>query len=199
MSLMRALCIVFVAGCGFQSPAGETGGMSLDANASGSDSTCPVNYDLNIPGPSRYRLIADGHRAWEQSDACDQDMQGMTHLAVIETPQELEDVRTFLKNPGSGLATGGIWIGAVQRMSATSPRDGWLGFDGADLFNGWGGTEPNDGLDNNENDHSEQFVVMEKGLSFFIDIPGNSTFSALCECDGKPIDSSVATLVASYH
>jgi hypothetical protein len=190
---MRAFGIILIAGCGFHSPAGT----STDPDAGGS--MCPVSYSLKIHEPSRYRVINNGHPAWEQSDACNQDTQGATHLAVIETPEELTNVKTLLMTLGPSLDGGGIWIGAVQRMSATSPGDGWLGFDGENLFNGWGGSEPSDGSDNDENDHSEQFVVMEKGAAYFIDISGNSTFGALCECDGKPIAPAVAALVDSYH
>ena len=158
-----------------------------------------MSYNITLTGSSRYRLIKEAHRPWEHSDACNQDAPAASHLVVIETAQELADINTFLMNQGTSLSGSGIWIGAVQRMNATSPRDGWLGFDGADLFNGWGGSEPNDGLDNNENDHEEQFAVIEKHLTYFIDIPSSFNFGALCECDGKPIDSTVASLVASYH
>ncbi len=197
---MRALGIVLIAGCGFQSPAGTTDGASPDPGATGSGSLqCPMSYNVALSGSSRYRLIIDGHRAWEQSDACNVDAPAATHLVVIETLQEFADIKAFLLGQSSGLAGDGIWIGAVQRMNATSLRDGWLGFDGADLFNGWGNGEPNDGSDNNENNHEEQFAGMEKNSSSFIDFPGSSSFGALCECDGKPIDPTVANLVASYH
>jgi len=149
--------------------------------------------------PSRYRLIVNGHRAWEQSDACNLDMPGAAHLVVIETPQELVAIKAFVMNLPSGTAGNAIWIGGVQPKTATSPSDGWIGFDGEPLLYGWGGSEPNDSPNNGESDHAEQFVAMEKALPYFLDIPGGNTFGALCECDGKAIDPNAAILVDSYR
>ena len=198
---MRAICIVFIAGCGFHSPAGGADGTSPDADTGGSSTlVCPASYDVRgLPGPSRYRLIKTGHPAWEQSDACNQDMPGATHLAVIETAKELADIDAYMR-PGLGAEGDSLWIGAVQPPTAISPGDGWIGFDGAPLFNGWGGSEPNDHTDNNETNHEEQFIRVTRTSpkTYFIDDGGDKSFGALCECDGKPISPAAALLVDSY-
>jgi hypothetical protein len=195
---MRAAWVVFITGCGFHSPAGATDATSADLDAASSNSVqCPMSYNAPIPGPSRYRLIYDGHRAWEHSDACNMDMPGATHLVVIETPKELDDVKRFVANPGIGITKGGVFLGGVQLKTATSPDEGWLGFDGAPLFNGWGSSEPNDSGDGNEGNHQEQFVEMAQSTLFFIDVAGTDMFGALCECDGKPVAQNAADAIAA--
>lgn len=196
---MRSALIILIAGCGFKSPAGAIDATSADLDAAGFDfAQCPASYNVALPGPSRYRLIATGHRAWEQSDACKQDLPGATHLAVIEIDKELADIKTFISNPGVGIASDGLYLGGVQLRTATSPSDGWLGFDGVPLINGWGGGEPNDG-GGGEGNHEEQFVEMARTALYFIDVGGNESFGALCECDGKPVAATVAAAVDGYR
>src|SRR5512140_115676 len=167
---MRPFWIVFIVGCGFQSPAGVTDGMPPDtdvASPGGGSLQCPSTYNaLGLTGPSLYRLIKIGHPAWEQSDDCNDDQPGSTHLVVIGSPQELADIKKFVVNPALGLIGGRLWIGGVQPKNATSPGDGWLGFDGAPLIDGWLNGEPKDG-GGGENNHLEQFVVMEQGAPDF--------------------------------
>jgi hypothetical protein len=201
---VKTAWILLVAGCGFQSPAATNGtgggeGTPAAPDAGFDYASCPANYNVTaLPGPSRYRLIASGHRAWEQSDDCNNDAPAATHLVVIETPDELAAVRAFASNPGVGLAGSGLYLGGVQLKTATTPSDAWLGFNGAPLINGWGGGEPNDS-GGDESNHQEQFVMMAQASGFFVDVGGNETFGALCECDGKPIDPNVANVVAGYH
>jgi len=201
---VKTACLLLVAGCGFQSPAatnGTDGGEGTPAapDAGFDDASCPVSYSVTaIPGPSRYRLIVNGGRAWEQSDACNQDLQGATHLVVIDSPPELTAVKAFVQNPGAGLAGNALWIGGVQPITATTPSDGWIGFDGKPLINGWGGGEPND-RGNDESNHEEQFVKMQPDKAYFIDTAGTDILSALCECDGKPIAPTAASMVDSYR
>jgi hypothetical protein len=204
---MRAAWIVVIAGCGFESQAGTAG--TIDAAPTAPDAAspdapaslqCPASYNVTaLPGPTRYRLIQDGHRAWEQSDACNKDQPGATHLVVIETLMEFNDVSAYIR-PGLGTAGDSVWIGAVQLVTATSPGDAWLGFDGKPLFNGWGGSEPNDNSNNDESNHEEQFVRMTRTQPpFFIDAKGDDNYGALCECDGTSIPASVAATIDGYR
>ncbi len=202
---MKTAWILLVAGCGFQSPPGMPGetdgsdGTATAPDASFDYASCPASYNVTaLPGPSRYRLIIDGHRAWEQSDACNQDMPVATHLVVIETTQELAAVVAFVKTPGAGIAGNALWIGGVQPKTARFPSDGWLGFDGQRLINGWGVGEPND-KGNDENNHEEQFVKMQQDKAYFIDTAGTDNIGALCECDGKSIAPTVASVIDSYR
>lgn len=197
---MRVTWIALLVGCGFQSPIAATDGTggASDAPDAGFDyALCPASYNVQLSGPSHYRLISTGHPAWEQSDACNQDFAGATHLVVIETPQELADVEAFVKNLGPGTAGNALWIGGVQLKTAISPSEGWLGFDGNPLINGWAAPEPND-RGGNEIEHDEQFVKTQKDKPYFIDTSGTEAIGALCECDGKPVAASAtAAILAS--
>ena len=200
---MRAFWIILIAGCGFHSPPGTTtdpdAGPDTDNPGSGQ---CPASYDVTkLPGPSHYRLIVDGHRAWEQSDDCNDDLPGSTRLVVIETRKEFDDISAYIKT-GLGTAMDSVWIGAVQLPTAATVDTDWLGFDGAPLFDGWGGSEPNDNNTSNpdEANHEEQFVRMTRtNPPYFIDDSGPKMFGAICECDGKPIAATVPALINGYR
>ena len=194
----RIAWMAWIAGCGFQgresagqgSGAGEAAPV-LDA---GLDAPiCPASYDVALPGPSRYRLIPDGRTAWVQSDACDADLPGATHLVVLDAPGELSSVVALVGAASTVLAGNAIWIGAVQPAGAAQPGAGWLWFDGSAVTGGWGGIEPND-RDNKEN-QEEQFVRIEKTKLYLQDSSGTSNSSALCECDGKPIATAAAAAI----
>lgn len=206
---MRTTWIVLVAGCGFQSqaavpdanPSGDPGdaGELLDAapdsggTAVFDHATCPASYNVELPGPTRYRLIVNGHRAWEQSDACNADLPGASHLVIFETVAEAEAVVAFME-PNRGIARDSIWVGAVQRPTATQPDEQWLGFDGQPLIDVWHDNEPNDFF-NNESDHQEQFALIERRRDGMIDISGSTNAGALCECDGKPLSQDVLATI----
>ena len=158
--------------------------------------TCPAGYDIAFPPPlsSRYRLIAAGQLAWTQSDACAADLSGATHLAVLETQDELDRVTALVAAPTTALAGNSIWVGAVQQTSATLPTAGWLWLDGT-AVTGWGGIEPND-RDRKE-DQEEQFARIEKTRLYLQDSAGGGNNSALCECDGKPIAPAAAAAITA--
>ena len=202
---MKTAWILLMAGCGFQSRAtavdspGAVDAAPAPPDVGVSLASCPASYNITtLPGPSRYRLIDNGARACEQSDACNQDAPAATHLVVIETPEELAAVKAFVQKPGVGLAGNALWIGAVQPITAITPSDGWIGFDGKPLINGWSGGEPND-RGGTESNHEEQFVKMQPDKPYFIDTAGTDILSVLCECDGKPIDPTAASLVDGYR
>jgi hypothetical protein len=65
------------------------------------------------------------------------------YLAVIDSAAEDSCVKDEL---GSDLA----WIGLVQGPSAVNPGDDWVWVRASTYFEGWSGTEPNDG-DGSEN------------------------------------------------
>jgi hypothetical protein len=198
---MQTAWIVFLAGCGFQAQLAApdaTSGTSAAPDDAFTFAECPASYDVALPGPSHYRLIKEGHRAWEQSDACNRDVVGATHLVVVENLQELTDIANFVDSTTAGIAGDAVWIGGVQRPTAATPRDAWYGFDGALLFDGWGAQEPND-HGGDESDHEEQFVKIQKTRHYFTDSSGNESDGALCECDGKPPDASAAQPIAGYR
>ena len=192
---MRVAWIALVAGCGFQSNVPDVGGTGAEIPDSGFDyALCPTSYNVQLPGPSRYRLIANGHPAWEQSDACNRDLPGATHLVVFETMPELMAVSAFVDDPGTTVARNAIWIGAVQLRTAVLASDGWLRFDGAPLIDGWASGEPNDGT---IEDHGEQFAFLGRTLRYLVDLSGGTDNGALCECDGKPVAQNATDAILS--
>jgi hypothetical protein len=188
---MRVAWIVLIAGCGFQAhaPADEQAAAVPDA------ASCPASYDLVFPAPSssRYRLITAGHPAWTQSDACAADLSGATHLVVLDSQDELDRVVALVAAATTPVSS--IWVGAVQQITATLPAAGWLWFDDSPVTGGWGGVEPND-RDDREN-QEEQFARIEKTKLYLQDSGGNTSAGALCECDGKPIAPAAAAAIGA--
>src|SRR5436309_15221747 len=103
---MRAAWILFIAGCGFQAHAPTEEEAVPIPDAGFGAARCPDSYDVTFPPPSssRYRLIAAGHAAWTQSDACAADLAGATHLVVLETQDELDRVTALVAAPTTALA-----------------------------------------------------------------------------------------------
>ena len=186
---MRVAWICLITGCGFQA---ELDPEHPTTAAPEGAAVCPPGYDItNLTGGSHYRLITDGHPAWEQSDACAADMPGATHLVVLDSQDELMRVAMLVNTPPMPITNNAIWIGAVQLRSATRPTDGWIRFDDEPLASGWNTGEPNDS-NNSETDHREQFVKLQAGRTYFTDSAGSDGYGALCECDGKPIAQDAA-------
>jgi hypothetical protein len=200
---MRLACLVLATGCGFQAQAAALDDTSATLDASFNLATCPVGYDVVLPGPSRYRLIATAAHADLQITACNNDLPGRTHLVVLDSVPELVAVSMLLDNEAPGAIAGdSIWIGGVQQRTALLPADNWLGFDDLPLIaNQWAvPTEPNDGggpLATTELDHGEQFVSIKRGKRYFSDTSRATSYGALCECDGKPVGTLAAAAITS--
>ena len=197
---MRLAWLLVVAGCGFQSPIASTGGSGGADGPAAPDAgfdyaLCPASYNAALPGPSRYRLLIDGHVAWAHSDTCSTDLPGATHLVVFEAMPELLSVSALVNTPPLGIAGNAIWVGGVQPRTVLLPGDGWLGYDGAPLISAWDTGEPNDG--GTETDHSEQFVFLERNRHYLADRPGNTNLGALCECDGKPVAANATAAITA--
>jgi hypothetical protein len=156
---------------------------------------CPASYQAALLGPSRYRVLGDGHRAWEQSDTCNLDLPGATHLVILETADELARVAGFLAHANDGIAHNSLWVGGVQRRTTTRPGESWIGFDGAPLLDSWNNGEPNDDGGSGENDHKEQFAMIEHNHDGLADAAGNISGGALCECDGKRLSPDVVATI----
>jgi len=210
---MRVAWLLVVVGCGFHSQAtvGEDAGAIADAatTAPGDGSSdaatpidltqCPATYATLLTGQtSRYRLITDGHRAWEQSDACAGDLPGHTHLVVLETKGELTAVSALIDNSHLGISSNAVWVGAVQLATALTPDTSWLGFDDQPLIDAWDHGEPND-AGGTEIDHREQFARLDVGHNGLADSQGGESRGAVCECDGKPLAVLAATTIDLYR
>lgn len=206
---MRAIVIVGLAGCGFESPAAPRDASMDDADPSIFDAstddadpsifdptTCPNSY--TIPGlTSRYRIIIDGHEAWEQAADCADDIAGTTHLAVLDSTAELVAIQSAVDLSSAGIAGNQLWIGAVQLRDQLSPGAGWLGFDGNPLISNVfrNPPEPNDG--NNSEDNDEQFARITKTQTQLTDDAGGGSFGAVCECDGRAVPMNVTDAVTA--
>jgi hypothetical protein len=155
---------------------------------------CPASYDVALPvAGSRYRLIQTPERAWVQSDLCNADAPGKTHLVVLDDSNALEAVGVH-----DELVTRHQfrwWIGAVQRRVAITPSDHWLWITGGSVAGGWNVPVEPDDADMIESDHFEQFVVFEEAYQGLIDITGHDGYNALCECDGRAPDAGVLAAI----
>ncbi len=208
---MRAAWILFIAGCAFQAQAtaadgtSGAGGAGPPPDAGFAFASCPTTYTTVLPGlpaspePSRYRLIASGGKATDQIAACNGDLQGATHLIVLDSMPELIAVAALVDGmPDKAIAHNAVWVGGVQQKTALLPDQSWLGFDDNPLPDQWAPGEPNDGggdIANTELDHHEQFVLVERGKHYLTDSSRDTSSGALCECDGKPVGPmAVATI-----
>jgi len=195
---MRWWASVLLAGCGFQAQPSSSAGPADAAFDAARD--CPPEYAFMLSDlPSRYRIITAGHKAWEHSADCANDLIGATHLVALDTAEEIAAVQTQL-DATTGLPSGGqgrAWIGGVQLRAQATDSDGWLSITGGPLLPSWDPGEPNDGGDNVEND-AENYAFLERTRSTQIDISGAAILGAICECDGKPVDAAAgAAIVAS--
>lgn len=190
---------IFLVGCGSVASNTSDAGGTLDAF---DYARCPASYDAALPGPTRYRLSAQGASAWAHSETCSLDLLGATHLVGLETAGELASVQRLVD---SSTIAAGVWVGGVQRHTATTPGEGWLGLDGQPLLagawyhgpgdNGQTDSEPNDG-DAMEN-LLEQFVIIKPMRNGLQDSQGSNSKGALCECDGKPIAATAAAEISA--
>jgi hypothetical protein len=183
----------------------EIDAAQVETDAAGPDAAqCPPAYDIVLQGPSRYRLITAAAPAWEHSDTCASDLRDATHLVILETAAEVASVQALVEHPPATIESGGIWVGGVQLRTATTPAEGWLGFDGQPLIGGeWydddatNDHEPNDQNEIETDDHLEQFVAIDAGKHGLNDADGTHARGALCECDGKPMAANAVAAVAS--
>jgi hypothetical protein len=157
---------------------------------------CPASYSPLLPGSTRYRLLTEGGGAWKQIDICNNDLPGATHLVILETNAELKDAAELLR-PATNES---MWVGGVQRRSATAPKEAWIGFDSApipDLF--WASDQPDDTPSPGGSESlCEQFAQLMFGYDGLVDNDLEAVSGALCECDGKALsDDVIATIEAN--
>jgi hypothetical protein len=214
LPIVRIL-VVLLAGCGFQvraelidAPADE-GNLDPDAAIidAGSDApidgmvdamidaapmlVCPIDYTVTVPGStSRYRISSSNGNFAAHHASCNDDMVGVTHLVVFDTLSELDQLTAML--PSVPQPSGSrFYVGAVQMMNQLTTSDGWLHFTGGAVpATFWGQGHPEDN-DQSELDHDQQLAALDTGERMN-DVRGNVSYGAICECDGKTIDPTVA-------
>ena len=184
-----ALIVIALAGCDDLFNLEHIDRVDGGSDAAGFDlSKCPSTYNLVLIDSSRYRVLTAPDRAWVQSDLCNADSAGFTHVAVLETSVEAVAAQAELDK----LQQFRWWIGAVQDRSAVNPGDGWIWLTGEPLMSGWDAPVEPDDADMIELDHLEQFAVIQQGHVGLIDIAGHDIYTAICECDGRAVDPEAA-------
>ncbi|HEY5921057.1 MAG TPA: hypothetical protein VIV11_05270 [Kofleriaceae bacterium] len=162
------------------------------------DVNCPTDYDLTlfpVAPDSRYRVTGNTFAAWDSSDDCNDDTDGLTHLAVAATDEELAALREAL------IVKGQVrwWLGAVQpAVGVSMPLDDWLWVNDMQILKTlWAASpqEPDD-VDGVEQDHREQFAVIEEARPGLVDIDGAFGNRAVCECDGDSLGDAARAAIA---
>lgn len=201
---MRVGWLILCAGCSFHLPAersiddGRPGDGSADGPSDAPiDATvfdpaqCPTGYANNgitAAPDSRYRLIdSDAPFATHHVD-CNDDKIGWTHLVVLDTAQEAQQIRAII-------TTKAYYAGVVQPKSSGQPGTGWLLFNGVAMSSGlWQGGQPND-IDDSEN-NEQNFAAADDGSGLLNDVSGSTGYRGVCECDGTAIPASVSDAIA---
>lgn len=152
--------------------------------------TCPPSYDVTIPSStSSYRVIDTDGDFVTQRAACSADVPGATHLASLDTAAEIIELRDMLV--ARAIRTGNHYVGVAQQPNQATTTDGWFTFNGGALpMNMWSAGQPNDDLAGENNEENLAAINTNDRLN---DATGDFAYPAVCECDGVPLDPTVAT------
>ncbi len=217
------LVVVLLAGCGFElrpggavDPTGDAAVDSpmdapIDARIDGPTAPppdapfapatdCPAAYSISLSGQtSRYRVLVTGRRPWEHAADCADDLVGATHLVALDSAAEIAAVQARITaTTGLPGGQGSAWVGSFQPRMQANDDTGWLKITGGPITPMWDPGEPNDG-DNTENS-AENYMMMERNRQSQVDVPGDRSFGAVCECDGLPVDAAAAAaMIASMN
>lgn len=169
------------------------GGPTADGNTSAFDpALCPSGYDNNgidASPQSRYRLISATAPVATQNADCNDDYPGWTHLVVLDSSTEGQQLR-------DNLTSSPFYVGAVQDRNQSRTYRGWHQFTGGSVPMIWQNFQPNDG-DNFENNR-ENFAAADSSFNGHLnDVRGDSNLQAICECDGNPIPADIAATIAA--
>ena len=146
---------------------------------------CPAGYGLTLAATTtRYRVITTTAVFRVQLVACAADAPGATHLASLETAEEIVGLRDALVAAAATAGPGPFFIGAAQ-MPGGIGTGGWFVFTGGALPGGlWAPGQPSENTGS-----SEQIANLASDLLH--DATGGTASEAVCECDGRPVDPVV--------
>jgi hypothetical protein len=147
---------------------------------------CPLTYDL-VTSHSKYRVIATVQPFNLQHLACIADDRTNTHLASLETEAEMLALRDALAPRAADLVQ--YFIGAVQQPNSPLTTDNWFVFSGGPLPPGHFGSSNDD----NPGENNEENLGSLSTVDLIHDVTGDIGYPAVCECDGRPIDPTVAS------
>jgi hypothetical protein len=156
------------------------------------DSQCPLpDYNVSVlPAGSRYRLVTISQPPRAMHLDCLDDTDGLTHLAALDSPEELAAVVAKLEQDGEFA----VWVGAIQERDQPAPDVGWRWLTGELIDSAaWDvPNEPNDFvLPENNDENAAHLQMMKPGL---VDGLSGAKYHALCECDGRAIDPTLGAL-----
>lgn len=153
---------------------------------------CPTGYTNNTIASSpnsRYRVISTLQHLADHLPLCDADHPGWTHLIVPNTLQEAQEVTAVMN---SNI----FYVGAVQPKNMAAVDAGWVLYTGEPVPDAvWGAGQPNDNNDNFEN-NEQNFAAIDNAGGKVNDVNPTFSYMAVCECDGKPIPQTVASVIA---
>ena len=105
---------------------------------------CPVDYSNNTITASpntRYKILTDMATLTTQSNECNGDHPGWTHLVVLDTVREAQQIHSHM---GGNF----YYVGAVQPPNQATAGTGWLQLTGAAVPSDlWQVSQPNDNGD----------------------------------------------------
>jgi len=208
---MKALALIALAGCGFSPNPGTSDAAS--GHSSGSDAgtvmdarefhdakvfmdgptvtpfdpaNCPSDYSNNTitASPnSRYKIVTDMTTVKSHSDECNADHPGWTHLIVLDTVQEAQQIHSHM---GGNF----YYVGAVQPANQAAPDAGWLQLTGAAVPSTlWQQFQPNDNGGSSET-NAQNFAAVDDSTGLMNDVNGTYQYQAVCECDGQAISAA---------
>jgi hypothetical protein len=193
--------MAMLAGCGFSINLGDNN-TPTDARP---DGTTTPDMEIDAPkvncGPSFHQigtgtyLVLDPANFRSHMTACA--THAGAHLAVIDDLQEMVELAAFGRTVMGVMQDSRFYIGMVQAPAQDSPEKGWIDFQDrdsdADLWSTSGANEPNDGPDENENNHQEQVAAIRIDRDHLVDLSSGENVRAYCECDGIPIGPKAAS------
>jgi len=189
---VRGLVVIAIAaaGCTFERREGGSADAASDA-AVDAVAVCPAGSDwFTIDGStSKYRIENDSNQVaswWTAHARCTSVGPGI-HLVVLDALPEA--VSLSLRLPSGRL----YYTGMVQANGSNPTTAGWRQLTGAAAIDEWRAGDPNDGkaLGNMLDTDEEQFAVIDLA-TLLRDEDGHRTFYYICECDGRPLDMTLA-------
>jgi hypothetical protein len=143
---------------------------------------CPTDYTNNTITASpntRYKILGDMATLKMQSDECNADHPDWTHLVVLDTVLEAQQLHSHM---GGNF----YYVGAVQPAGQATPGAGWLQLTGAAVPDAlWQQFQPND--NGNAENNEQNFVAIDDSTGLMNDVNGAYQYQAVCECDGQAI------------
>jgi len=152
---------------------------------------CPVDYTITASASpnSRYKIIPDMHGFVTQNADCDDDHAGWTHLFVIDSITEAQQIESH-----AGQA---YYVGAVQPHGSAGADVGWLGFTGNAVDpTFWQHDQPNDNDFTPVENDEQNFAAADDTTGLLNDVSGSFQYQAVCECDGLAVSTAAAQAIA---